>query len=76
MKYYIYENWRAEKKCVIHTSSCRMCKDGKGIHLQSSEQNGKWHGPFVSYEDALKYAMSCENRVIKTCKICIPEVCI
>jgi len=73
MDYYIYENWTAEKKAVIHGGSCKFCNDGKGIHGDKEEgRNGRWHGPFKTYNDALRHASSLRNRVIRNCKFCIP----
>jgi hypothetical protein len=47
MSYYIYENWTAAKKAVIHDGSCRHCNNGKGCHENPlGNKNGKWHGPF------------------------------
>lgn len=73
MSYYIYENWRAEKKVVIHTSKCSMCNNGKGIHVDASDSNGQWHGPFKTFKDAVSFAEGCQDRKIKFCKICTPE---
>lgn len=32
MAYYVYENWTAEHKAVIHIGTCGFCKEGKGCH--------------------------------------------
>lgn len=47
MNYWVYENWTAEKKAVIHVGSCAFCNDGKGTGRNLlGNKNGKWHGPF------------------------------
>lgn len=71
--YYIYENWRAEKKAVIHNGSCGMCNNGKGIHLSASNQNGKWHGPFGTFDSAIVVANGLQDRKTKFCKLCIGD---
>jgi len=46
MDYYIYENWTAEKKAVIHRGSCKFCNDGKRIHGDKEEgRNGRCMAP-------------------------------
>jgi len=32
MSFFIYENWVAEKKAVIHRGECSFCNNGRGIH--------------------------------------------
>lgn len=47
MGYWVYENWVAENKAVIHKGSCGHCKEGRGCHtLKHPGKNGRWHGPF------------------------------
>lgn len=57
MAFYVYENWTAEHKAVIHKGTCGYCKEGKGCHKNPlGNKNGKWHGPFDSLEEAEKTA--------------------
>jgi len=57
MSYYVYENWTAEHKAVIHRGSCRNCNEGQGCHKNPlGNKNGKWHGLFDSIEGAKKAA--------------------
>lgn len=73
MFYYVYENWVAEKKAVIHKESCSFCNNGEGIHQNiHGEKNGKWHGPFDKYAIAKEFAQSLRNRVAKVCSFCRP----
>ena len=73
MRCYVYENWRAEKKVVIHIATCSVCNHGKGIHVGASNSNGKWHGPFDTFGDAVLFAKGCQDRTLKFCKICAPQ---
>ena len=51
MSFYISENWRAEKKAVIHSGECDHCNNGEGTGRNiRGDENCKWHGPFGSYE--------------------------
>jgi hypothetical protein len=57
MKYYVYENWTAESKAVIHRGTCGNCNDGRGCHENPlGKRNGVWHGPFNSLEEAQQAA--------------------
>jgi len=51
--YWVYENWVAESKAVIHTSTCGFCNNGAGTGRNiRGERNGKWHGAFGSLDEA------------------------
>ena len=53
MSFYVYENWTAEHKAVIHQGACRYCNDGRGCHENPlGNRNGQWHGPFDTREAA------------------------
>lgn len=69
--YYIYENWRAEKKAVIHYAHCRSCNNGKGIHPNAGNKHGCWHGPFASFAKAEDAAQN-TGREVRVCKNCGP----
>ena len=59
MSYYIYENWRAENKAVIHTGACGNCNNGKGCHENPlGDANGQWHGPFETLTEAERIAIA------------------
>lgn len=65
MNFYVYENWTAEIKAVLHRGSCGNCKEGNGCHRTvQGRNNGKWWGPFPSYQEAKAKAISL-NRPIK-----------
>jgi F-type H+-transporting ATPase subunit beta len=72
MDYYVYENWQAEgHKARVHSAACRWCNSGRGIHPDSSDENGRWHGPFPSVPRAVSAAAETGGRVSK-CKKCKP----
>lgn len=74
MRFYIYEHWTAEKKAVIHRGECSFCNYGDGIHQNiRGEKNGRWHGPFDSYEEARGIAEGFRNREVRDCKFCLRE---
>jgi len=59
MKYYVYENWRAESKAVIHRGSCGNCQEGKGCHKTvRGDSNGRWWGPYATYQEAKEKGVS------------------
>ncbi len=74
MGFYISENWRAEKKAVIHRGECGHCNNGEGTgrNIRGNE-NCKWHGPFGSYEEVREFAESLKDREVRDCKKCRPE---
>lgn len=73
MVFYIYENWVAEKKAVIHREDCSFCNYGQGIHKNiRGNRNGKWHGPFLNFEKAYNFAKSLKDRPTKECSFCKP----
>jgi len=64
MSYWVYENWRAEQKAVIHRGNCGHCKDGRGCHDNPlGNSNGRWHGPFYTIEDAERAAQRTGRKV-------------
>ena len=66
MSYHIYENWVAEKKAILHKGERSFCREGKGIHNNvHGKKNGKWHGPFDTYENAKNFAQSLKNRTVR-----------
>ena len=74
MSFYIYENWVAEKKAVIHKGTCRFCNNGVGIQEKiHGNKNGMWHGPFDTFEEANARARSLRDRTIRTCSRCKPH---
>lgn len=53
MAYWIYENWTAEHKAVVHAGSCGHCNEGRGRTPNPlGEKNGRWHGPFPTLDAA------------------------
>lgn len=70
MKYYVYENWTVHK-ARIHLADCSYCNNGNGIHHDTGEKNGKWHGPFATLDEVTKAANDTREPVSK-CKRCKP----
>jgi len=67
MSYWVYENWRAESKAVIHHCACGYCNNGNGFHRNiHGNRNGQWHGPLPTYEEAMEKARS-TGRPVKHC---------
>jgi len=57
MSYWVYVNWTAEHKAVIHWGSCGNCNNGKGCHPNPlGEKNGAWRGPFRDLDEARERA--------------------
>lgn len=71
MDYYIYENWTAEQKAMIHRSGCSFCNSGRGIHSGATDRNGKWHGPFSTLPAATQAAARL-GRPVRRCGHCKP----
>ncbi len=66
MSYYVYENWVAENKAVIHVGTCGYCKHGKGCHKNPlGKKNGQWHGPFETLDKAQNIANATGRNVKK-----------
>jgi hypothetical protein len=64
MIFYVYENWTAEHKAVIHIGSCGYCKEGRGCHRNPlGDRNGQWHGPFTTLDEAQKAAEATGRKV-------------
>ena len=47
-EYWVYENWTAEHKAVVHAGACGFCKHGHGTDRRKprGDANGKWRGPY------------------------------
>jgi hypothetical protein len=69
--YFVYENWTAEKKAVIHFGDCSYCNYGQGIHPDHGSHNGCWHGPFATFAIAEKEARE-TGKPVRFCRICAP----
>lgn len=76
MTYFIYRNWTAEKKAVIHKANCSYCKNGKGLHKKKrGNKNGTWSQEYQTYEEAKRTAeMPYEGHddlEVKNCSVCL-----
>ena len=45
LSFWVYENWTAEHKAVVHAGTCGNCNDGVGCHEnRRGNRNGRWLG--------------------------------
>jgi len=64
--YWVYENWTAEHKAVIHDGACGSCNHGNGCHSNPlGNRNGRWHGPFATLATAKAKAVGTKRPVRK-----------
>lgn len=68
-RYWVYENWTHDY-ARIHRAQCSFCNDGVGIHSKSSNDNGRWHGPFEQLDEALLRARDTGRQIVKECGVC------
>lgn len=66
--FWTYENW-IHQYARAHRSSCPYCRNGKGIHPGSGDQNGTWYGPFES----LELARQAGNYSASVCGYCLRD---
>lgn len=54
LEYWVYENWTAEHKAVVHAGPCGFCKHGAGTDKRKprGDANGTWHGPYPTVATA------------------------
>ena len=59
MAYWVYENWTAESKAVVHHGRRAYCNEGRGWRDNPlGNKNGRWHGPFPTASAATKAAVA------------------
>ena len=71
MSYHVYENWTVHK-AKIHFSECPDCNHGSGKQPVDSGKNGRWLGPFPTYEAAQAEAEA-TGQPISDCGNCNPH---
>ena len=68
MSYWVYENWVAESKAVVHDGACRFCNEGQGTGRNlRGDRNGRWHGAYGSVAEA-STAASATGRPVRLCR--------
>ena len=72
MKFYVYENYPADK-AIVHLASCPNCNSGKGVTGRMSTHNGRWLGPFDAQPVALEAAHATGRRIVDLCARCDPN---
>ena len=75
-QYLIYENWRAEKKVVVHKATCGDAKEGHerikdAWRILNHSPNDRWFGYFSSFNEAVAFASLFPNRQLKYCGHCL-----
>jgi hypothetical protein len=72
--FYVYENWQAHgRTATVHRGECRFCNEGTGFHSGSSDDHGRWHGPFSSIDVALAAPLRHADAKRRQCKVCCRE---
>ncbi|HEY6082315.1 MAG TPA: hypothetical protein VIU45_02585 [Chitinophagaceae bacterium] len=74
-KYLVYENWRAEKKAVVHKAGCGHANEGhQRIQNQwlrnNPSPNDRWFGYFDTL-NAIAFAVLLPDRQFKMCEHCL-----
>ncbi len=70
--YYVYENWQASDKAIVHKASCPYCNNGKGTSRGTEgTAHGKWHGSFKGEDEAYTFAQSLQRDITAKCKHCL-----
>ena len=71
MTFYIYENWVASDKAMIHHETCAFCNNGEGTGRGTlGEKNGRWWGPFATSDEAFKKAGTLNRKEVAYCRHC------
>ena len=56
-QFYVYLNWQANgDSAKVHLAECGHCNHGQGTHPGSTEDHGRWIGPFNSVDEAERTA--------------------
>ena len=72
-KYLVYENWQAERKAVVHKSSCGYANEGRNRLNDYTGPNDRWYGYFDTLNEAIAFGALIPNRQFKMCKSCLHE---
>jgi hypothetical protein len=70
-EFYVYENWRAHGHvATIHHGTCSFCNFGRGMHVDSSPSNGRWHRGGSTVRHATHIAEGTGAERVKMCAFC------
>jgi hypothetical protein len=72
-KYFVYENWQAENKAVVHISSCGHAREGHNRLNDYTAPNDRWFGYFETLSEAIAFASLLPNRQLKLCGHCLRQ---
>jgi hypothetical protein len=71
--YLVYENWQAERKAVVHKSSCGQANEGHNRLQDYTAPNDRWYGYFSTLNEAIAFAALLPSRQLKMCRFCLRE---
>jgi hypothetical protein len=69
--YLVYENWQADKKVVVHKSTCGHAKEGNNRLQDYTAPNDRWFGYFKSAGQAIAFAALFPDRQMRLCSFCM-----
>lgn len=75
-KFLVYENWRADKKAVVHKSECGHANEGHNKITrqwlrENHSPNDRWFGYFSTLNEAIAFATLIPDRNLKFCGDCL-----
>ena len=71
--YFFYENY-VLGSARIHAGWCGNCNDGRGKSREPpGDENGRWHGPFATRQDALRLALATRAKDVRNALCCIRD---
>ena len=75
-KYVVYENWRAQRKAIVHKSQCGHAAESHerltDISLTNNHYpNDRWFGYFESLDEAVAFSRLLPRRLSSNCRHCL-----
>jgi hypothetical protein len=68
-EYWVYENW-IQNRARVHRGTCGFCNHGRGIQESTSEERGRWHGPFADRAAAVAHMNQLGRADSRPCSVC------
>lgn len=68
--YWVYED-DPTNRARVHKATCRFCNQGRGLHGSRFADN-RWHGPFLTREEAFSKLRATGRSNADGCKVCNP----
>jgi hypothetical protein len=69
--FYLYEA-DTYRWVMIHTATCRHCRQGQGTQPHAQGRTSRWHGPYQTYDAAHAGGLALQDRVYP-CQRCVPN---